>query len=114
VGSQTDVLANAVILVPDEIAPSVIRVLAGQTLRDREVDQLDYSAAPLWLRVSGFLLRTYRAIRPASVGQRCVWDPSCSRYAELALRNRGFVRGIGAIAGRLARCRPGRGGVDTP
>lgn len=103
-----------VLRVPEEVAPSVARALAGETARDREVDRLPCPPGPVWLRFSVSALRWYRAVRPAWIGQRCVWDPSCSRYAELALRQRGFFRGVAAVAGRLMRCRPGRGGIDTP
>lgn len=109
-----DPLSALVLHVRDEIAPSVMRALKGRTLRDGEVDSLASPSGPMWLRVSVAALRWYRAIRPPSVGQRCVWDPSCSRYAELALRNRGLLRGLAAILGRLTRCRPERGGIDLP
>jgi putative component of membrane protein insertase Oxa1/YidC/SpoIIIJ protein YidD len=100
--------------VPEALAPSVTRALAGATQRDRDVDAMSPPAGPRWLTACFFLLRRYRAVRPPSVGQRCVWDPSCSRYAELALRQRGLIRGLAAAAGRLLSCRPGRGGVDLP
>ena len=94
--------------------PSVTRAIAGRTSRDRDVDDLIIPLRPFWLRASIRLLRFYRRVRPQSVGNRCVWDPSCSRHAELALRNLGFLRGLLAIVNRLNRCRPGYGGVDLP
>src|SRR5687767_7351597 len=85
-----------VLRIPQELAPSVTRALQGRTLRDKEVDDLASPCGPRWLRFAVFALRGYRAIRPASISQRCVWDPSCSRYAELALRRRGLFRGSAA------------------
>src|SRR5882672_9001419 len=100
--------------VDDALAPSVLRALAGRTPRDKSVDGLAIPVKPLWLRLSVALLRWYRSTRPESVGQRCVWDPSCSRYAELAFRNLGFSRGLVATVCRLRRCGPSHGGVDVP
>lgn len=96
------------------LAPSVLRAFAGATPMDAEVDALAVPTKPFWLRACVRILRWYRRSRPARVGQRCVFDPSCSRYAELAFRRRGFFRGALAILGRLRRCRPGAGGVDVP
>lgn len=100
--------------VDESLIPSVLRALAGRTNQDREVDQLSIPLRPLPLRVGILVLRWYRRLRPAWMGQRCVWDPSCSRYAELAVRKSGLVSGIVATLSRLRRCRPGRGGVDVP
>lgn len=100
--------------VDESLAPSVLRAFAGCTPRDTEVDSLDVPEHPKWLRFCIGLLRWYRRVRPAAIGLRCVCDPSCSRYAELAFRKFGFFRGIAATVSRLRRCRPGLGGVDVP
>jgi hypothetical protein len=43
----------------------------------------------------------------------CKFYPTCSRYAEEALRLHGARRGAWLAAKRLLRCRPfSRGGVD--
>ena len=36
----------------------------------------------------------------------CRFEPSCSRYAEEALRQHGLVRGAGLSVWRLLRCQP--------
>ena len=99
---------------PLHLIPSVTRHIFGRTARDAEIDQLP-APAPSWMvYLAVMVLRWYRKIRPASIGQRCVWDPSCSRYAELAIRQRGMFRGLIAAVSRLVRCRPAKGGIDLP
>lgn len=96
------------------LAPSVLRAFAGTTPLDAEVDALDVPHEPRWLHACVGLLRWYRSKRSGVIERRCVFDPSCSRYAELAFRARGFFRGSFATLDRLRRCRPGCGGVDVP
>ena len=40
------------------------------------------------------------------LGARCRFEPSCSHYGELAIRNRGLVPGAWLIARRIVRCGP--------
>ena len=43
----------------------------------------------------------------------CKFHPSCSQYADDALRKYGLVRGLLKAVWRIARCNPwSRGGVD--
>lgn len=96
------------------LRPFVLRALAGRTALDAEIDAMPLPRGGIWLRRLVGLLRTYRRLRPESLGRRCVCDPSCSRYAELALRRHGLRRGLLRTLERLGRCRPGHGGVDLP
>jgi putative component of membrane protein insertase Oxa1/YidC/SpoIIIJ protein YidD len=96
------------------LVPSAIRALAGLTPRDKEVDDLSVPSSPCWLGTAVRILRWYRAGIGVKLGQRCVFEPSCSRYAELALRRRGGIRGTWLTMLRLWRCRPGKGGIDLP
>lgn len=100
--------------VAKELAPAVIRALGDLTPLDQEVDALDIPTGPIWLKVAVRYLRWYRRHLARHLGNRCVFEPSCSRYAELAFRNRGFWTGGRLTIGRLRRCRPGNGGVDVP
>jgi uncharacterized protein len=49
-----------------------------------------------------------RALAPAAdrIGLRCRFRPSCSRYAEIAIRRDGVVRGGWAALKRIGRCGP--------
>jgi len=43
----------------------------------------------------------------------CRYEPTCSHYAEQAIRRHGPVRGMALATGRLLRCHPwARGGYD--
>lgn len=51
------------------------------------------------------------------LGAECRFQPTCSRYAELAVGKYGVVRGLGKTAWRVARCNPltsERGQIDNP
>ena len=43
----------------------------------------------------------------------CRYEPTCSHYAEQAVRRHGVVRGLGLAGWRLLRCNPwSKGGYD--
>ena len=45
----------------------------------------------------------------------CKYEPSCSCYAEQAIRRHGVARGLGLAGWRLLRCNPwSKGGYDPP
>ena len=45
----------------------------------------------------------------------CKYHPTCSRYASLALRKHGPLKGSALAAWRILRCNPwSAGGVDYP
>jgi uncharacterized protein len=55
----------------------------------------------------------YRVTLAAVVGGRCRFEPSCSIYAQEALRAHGAVRGSALTLKRLGRCHPWGGqGLD--
>jgi putative membrane protein insertion efficiency factor len=60
-----------------------------------------------------FLIRCYRAaIRPL-FGPCCRFSPSCSVYAEEALKQKGIFRGLFLALKRLCKCHPFHpGGFD--
>jgi uncharacterized protein len=55
----------------------------------------------------------YRRLISPALPARCKYYPTCSAYAEHAVRELGVVRGTILAAWRLARCNPwSHGGVD--
>ena len=59
------------------------------------------------------LIRVYRATLSGWLGGQCRFYPTCSHYAEDAIRERGAVRGTVLTAWRILRCNPfGAGGID--
>jgi putative membrane protein insertion efficiency factor len=70
------------------------------------------AGAPLrWLSVG--VISFYRMTLSGVLGGRCRFYPSCSVYAEEAIRARGFVRGWTLAVWRVARCNPfGKGGYE--
>lgn len=100
--------------VDDRLAPAVLRRFVGSTPLDDDIDALPLPHRPASTRAAVRAVRWYRVRMGRRLGNRCVFEPSCSRYAELALRRYGVFKGIGLTVSRLWRCRPGLGGVDIP
>lgn len=68
-------------------------------------------AAVGWMAIA--LIGVYRAVISPLLGPTCRFHPSCSRYAQEAIRLHGPVRGAWLAASRLARCHPfAPGGFD--
>ena len=58
-------------------------------------------------------IRLYRLTLAGAVGGQCRFYPSCSHYAEQAVRDHGAARGSLMAAWRVIRCGPfTSGGVD--
>jgi uncharacterized protein len=58
-------------------------------------------------------IRAYRLIVSSRLAPACRYWPSCSCYAEEAVRRHGVARGSWLAARRLLRCHPFAGhGVD--
>jgi putative membrane protein insertion efficiency factor len=59
------------------------------------------------------LIRLYRLTFAGAFGGQCRFSPSCSHYAEDAIRAHGVFRGVVLAGWRILRCNPfGKGGVD--
>jgi uncharacterized protein len=70
------------------------------------------AGAPARLLFVG-LIRLYRVTLSGALGGQCRFHPTCSVYAEDAIRTRGAARGVFLAAWRVLRCNPfGGGGVD--
>jgi uncharacterized protein len=58
-------------------------------------------------------IHVYRATLSGWMGGQCRFYPSCSHYAEDAIRRHGAAKGSGLAAWRVLRCNPfGGGGID--
>lgn len=63
--------------------------------------------------LAALLLRCYRFAVSPVLPKSCRFEPSCSAYAEEALRRHGFFRALWLIARRILRCHPFHpGGYD--
>jgi len=72
-------------------------------------------SAPPGLAARGLILlvEAYRASLSPLLGGHCRFFPSCSLYAEQALRSHGALRGSWLALRRLLRCHPfSPGGFD--
>lgn len=56
-----------------------------------------------WLAIA--LIRLYQLGLRRFIRRRCLFEPSCSRYALAAFRAHGFRRGLALTRQRLAACR---------
>lgn len=58
-------------------------------------------------------IRAYQLTLSGWLGGQCRFSPTCSRYAEEAIRSLGAVRGSFLATRRVLRCNPfGSGGLD--
>jgi putative membrane protein insertion efficiency factor len=59
------------------------------------------------------LLRVYRVALSPALGPACRFEPTCSAYAEEAIRRFGVARGCLLALRRILRCHPfAAGGLD--
>ena len=59
------------------------------------------------------LIRLYRMTLSGWLGGQCRFYPTCSHYAEDAIRTHGAIKGSILATWRVLRCNPfGRGGID--
>lgn len=98
--------------VDESLRPSVERKLTGTTPGDARISALPLPSGPFLTKLAVIILRFYRQLAPQSLRNRCVFEPSCSHYSELAFRQQGFWGGLKLTGRRLIRCRVGNGGVD--
>ena len=99
---------------PEELRPRIARQLGLPLLWDQAIDALP-SPSVMW--PSGWfakLCRVYRILRPRKIGDRCAFEPSCSRYAEISFRVFGLRKSLSLTFDRLKRCNAQNGGLDLP
>jgi len=59
-------------------------------------------------------VKTYQALAPKHVRERCRYEPSCSVYMIQAVEKYGFWRGFRRGMRRWKGCKPPNGGIDLP
>lgn len=59
-------------------------------------------------------VKTYQALAPKAVRERCRYEPSCSIYMLLAVDKYGFWKGFRKGLKRWKGCKPPNGGIDLP
>jgi len=70
------------------------------------------AGAPVRMLLLG-LIALYRLTLSGVLGGQCRFSPTCSAYAEQAIRNRGAVQGTALAVWRVLRCSPfSKAGVD--
>lgn len=60
------------------------------------------------------LVRIYQRYAPATIRNKCRFEPSCSQYMILSLRKYGLWKGLWKGIDRLWRCHKQDGGFDDP
>lgn len=66
------------------------------------------------VRLSVLLIYLYRYLAPKRLRVACLFEPTCSEYAILALKKYGFIRGWSKAINRITRCKQPNGGIDYP
>ena len=106
------------------LLPVLATLLLGPLLVRRGMDgmaacALCLTALALYVLLRGrraliCLIQIYQRYAPASIRNRCRFEPSCSQYMILALEKYGLCKGLKKGIGRLKRCNINYGGFDLP
>jgi putative membrane protein insertion efficiency factor len=60
-----------------------------------------------------YFIKAYRFALSPFLGQACRFEPTCSRYAEDAIKAHGVIKGSALGVKRICRCHPwNEGGFD--
>ena len=60
------------------------------------------------------LIRIYKKVLSPFLGNHCRFYPTCSSYADEAIRKYGFLKGLVLGGKRILRCHPFHpGGIDS-
>lgn len=100
--------------IDENMRPRAARTLGVPLEWDVVVDALPPASYKKLAGMFANLCRFYRKLRPQFIGNRCAFEPSCSRYSEMCFRLFGFQKGIVLTMKRLKRCNAQNGGLDLP
>jgi len=64
--------------------------------------------------ISIWLINYYQKRLSKYFGGHCVFEPSCSEYAKIAIKTNGFIFGWIQTMKRILRCKKPNGGYDYP
>lgn len=100
----------------DELPPPAALRRALRRARPRQVMAVEATPpAGFARRAAIFLIHLYQRHLSERLARRCLLEPSCSRYAELAVAQNGVWRGTLETWRRLHRCQPdNEGTIDYP
>ncbi len=90
------------------------RLFYVKTPLDAQIEALPLSGLAFWRKWVIMLIRYYQKHWSRKLGNRCVYDPSCSHFSELAFRKYGFWKATRETLKRLKRCNYHNGGLDLP
>lgn len=79
---------------------------ARRAARRAAEPSVDLRSLAIARRVAIKAIRAYRREVAPRLSRECVFDLTCSRYAELAIARNGVIRGSLETWQRLRRCRP--------
>lgn len=65
-------------------------------------------------RITICLIKIYQRYTPASIRNKCRFEPSCSEYMLLVIEKYGLMKGLQKGISRLKRCNINGGGFDFP
>ena len=100
--------------VPEQDRPRTLRRLGLKPPLDAAFDnRVPVSGAGVGLYF-GKLCRIYRRLRPRVIGDRCAFEPSCSRYCEYCLETYPLHQALQLSFARLRLCSGKTGGVHLP
>jgi putative membrane protein insertion efficiency factor len=70
-------------------------------------------STPILNAVFGVYRRVISPMLHACGWSRCIFLPTCSEYAYMAIARHGVFKGLALAAARIARCHPfSKGGLD--
>jgi putative membrane protein insertion efficiency factor len=107
---------SVLVIEGDELPPPAELCRAVREARPRQRLEVE---APARVGFGGraviALIRLYQRFLSGRLRRKCLLEPSCSRYAELAIAQNGVLRGSRETWQRLQRCRPeNEANIDYP
>lgn len=94
--------------------PRLMRACGHIPALDQKIDARVIGKLSLQQRLAIGAIHAYRALRPRAIGDACMFEPSCSRFTEIAIEYEGVLRGARRGWNRILRCKDTSGGVDIP